>query len=164
LKKLRKRELWPTKKLCLLLDENYEVIHEWVLVDLGASYIACETVARQRCWKVPKPLIHVFCSKRELTRSKYYALNSPPFSMLSFYKLLCSRKHKCLKASTLGAVASSESPRGVASLEGSPAAGLAACRPSVCKRVFLLTSFFTPSGAPLRVQNLQMYATLATSF
>jgi hypothetical protein len=51
--KIEKRELWPTKKLRLLLDENYEVIQEWVLVDLGASYIACETVARQRCRKVP---------------------------------------------------------------------------------------------------------------
>ncbi len=47
--KLRKRELWLTKKLCFLLDENYEVIQEWGLVDLGASYISYETVARQRC-------------------------------------------------------------------------------------------------------------------
>ena len=68
--KIEKRELWPTKKLCFLLDENYEVIQEWILVDLGASYIACETVARQRSWKVPKPLIHVFPRQKGIDKVK----------------------------------------------------------------------------------------------
>ncbi len=58
------------KKLCFLLDENYEVIQKWVLVDLGASYIACETVTRQRCKKVPKPLIHVFLRQKGIDKVK----------------------------------------------------------------------------------------------
>jgi len=71
LKKLRNRELWSTKKLCFLLDEdNNEIIQEWVLADLGTSYVVCETAGRQRCWKVPKPLIHVFLRQKGVTKVK----------------------------------------------------------------------------------------------
>jgi hypothetical protein len=60
-----------------------------------------------------------------------------------------------LKASTLGAVASSESSRGVAFLEGyRPAAGHAACGPSVCMHVFPSDLFFHALMSPFKGSKL----------
>jgi hypothetical protein len=65
LKKL-KREIWKRRKLCFLIDDDGEIIQEWIGVDMGAYYIMCETAGLQVCYQVQKPLIMLFMKEKGL--------------------------------------------------------------------------------------------------
>ncbi len=65
LKKL-KREIWKRRKLCFLIDDDGEIIQEWIGVDMGTYYIMCETAGPQVCYQVQKPLIMLFMKEKGL--------------------------------------------------------------------------------------------------
>jgi len=53
------KKLTKERKLCFIWTDD-EKMYEYIAVDLGKSFVICETAVKLRCWEVPRIFVGQF--------------------------------------------------------------------------------------------------------